>query len=204
MSEVKVEKKVQETKSEVKVVNKYGYNFKVSEEVTKRTSELTSEDIDMLPKIPLCTIESIKNRSGSRRYIMKAHLVTNQIVFTQNFDWKEFNLLCKSNGIEASPTMDLRETRINCRRRYINGVDKNGNDYFAFQLFPYGKAVTELRRNRNIPFNFLREDDFLTYGLTKVLLKDNSIKAYNDLIVFKQASEEVVDSNAESDFEYDE
>lgn len=203
MTENKVEKKVNEVKQEVKVVNLYGYDFKLSEEVLKKTSELTSEDIDALPKVPLCTLESVKNRSGSRRYIMKAHLVPNKIVVTTNYDWKEFNLLCKSNGIDADPTMDLRETRINCGRRFIYGIDKNGNEYYAFQLFPYGKAVPELRRNRKIDFNFLREEDFLTYGLTDVLLKDRTTKRFNEVILFKLGNE-VVDSDSLIGFEIDE
>ena len=99
MTENKVEKKVNEVKAEVKVVNLYGYDFKLSEEVLKKTSELTSEDIDALPKVPLCTLESVKNRSGSRRYIMKAHLVPNKIVVTSA---SPFSSLCLST-VELNP-----------------------------------------------------------------------------------------------------
>lgn len=201
--ENKVEKKVNEVKAEVKVVNLYGYDFKLSDEVLKKTSELTNEDIDLLPKVPLCTLESVKNRSGSRRYIMKAHFVPNKIVTTMNYDFKEFNLLCKSNGIDVDPTMDLRETRISCGRRFIHGVDKNGNEYYAYQLFPYGKAISQIRRNRKIEFNFLREEDFLTYGLTDVVLKDKSTKRFNEVILFKLGNE-VVDSDSLDGFEIDE
>lgn len=201
--ESKVEKKVNEVKAEVKVVNLHGYDFKLSDEVLKKTSELTNEDIDLLPKVPLCTLESVKNRSGSRRYIMKAHFVPNKIVTTINYDFKEFNLLCKSNGIDVDPTMDLRETRISCGRRFIHGVDKNGNEYYAYQLFPYGKAIPQIRRNRKIEFNFLREEDFLTYGLTDVVLKDKSTKRFNEVILFKLGNE-VVDSDSLDGFEIDE
>ena len=98
----------------------------------------------------------------------------------------------------------LRETRISCGRRFIYGVDKNGKDYYAFQLFPYGKADPKLRRNRKIGFNFLREEDFLTYGLTDVVLKDKSTKRFNELILFKLGTEEIEDANALADFEIDE
>lgn len=194
----KVEKKVEKTNEYV--VEVHGVKLRLSDEELKKTSDLTSEDIDALRKVKKCVINSKKNRSGNRQYSLTAHLVLNEVKKTIYLDEIDFKRLLVSNGLPVNLNSDINAQNISCGIRYIHGVGSNGEKYYAFQLFPYGNKNPLIRRTAGCSFEFLHEKEIVDMGITKVELRNldgtlKEIKTFNELVVFRKTTE-VVDEAA--------
>ena len=194
----KVEKKVEKTNEYL--VEVYGVNLRLSDEEIKKTSELTSEDIDGLRKVKMCVINSKKNRSGNRQYSLTAHLVLNEVKKTIYFNEIDFKRLLVSNGLPIELDKDIKDQKIPCGIRYIHGVGSNGEKYYAFQLFPYGNKNKLIRRTVGCSFEFLHEKEIVDMGISKVIFKNTDgtikeVKTFNECVVFRKTTE-VVDEAA--------
>ena len=194
----KVEKKVEKTNEYV--VEVHGVKLRLSDEELKKTSELTSEDIDALRKVKLCTISSTKNRAGNRQYSFTAHLILNGIKIKKFLDETDFKRLLVSNGLPVELNRDIKDQKISCGIRYIHGTGSNGEKYYAYQLFPYGSKNPLIRRTAGCSFEFLHEKEIVDMGITPVTLRNldgtvKEVKGFNEMVVFRKTTE-VVDEAA--------
>lgn len=202
----KVEKKVEKTNEYV--VEAYGIKLRLTDEELKKTSELTSEDIDAMRKVKLCTLKSSKNRAGNRQYSFTVHLVLNEVMITKYVDASEFKRILVSHGLPVDLTRDLKDVKIPCSIRYIHGNSSTtGEKYFAYQLFPYGNKSPLVRRTMGCGFEFLHEKEIVDMAISKVTFKnpDNSIKevkSFNELVLFRKTTEVVDDAESVASDEY--
>ena len=193
-----MEKKV-ENKNEL-VVEVYGIKLRLSDEEVKRTSELTSEDIDALRKVRMCVLNSRRNRSGNRTYTLTAHLVLNDVKFEKRLDPQEFKRILISNGLEVNLNQDIKDQRIPCGIRYIHGISvSTGERYYALQLFPYGNKNALIRRTMGCGFEFLHEKEIVDMGITDVTIRNTDgtvkeVKPFSECVVFRKTTEVVDDA----------
>lgn len=194
----KVENKVEKKEYKVEM---YGVQLRLSDEEVKKTSDLTSEDIDNLSRAQLCVLNSKKNRAGNRQYSYTVHLVFNQITITKYIDATEFKRICVSHGLLFDPTKDF-EQKIPCWVRFVHGNSSTtGDKYFAYQLFPYGSKNNLIRRTMGCSFEFLHEKEIVDMGITSIERKDiNGVlqwtKSFNELVLFRKTMDVVEDSDS--------
>lgn len=168
-------------------------NFKDSNEVVTRIRDLKDEEIEKMPSVAFCGIQSsYVKKTKTMRYTLVVHLFKNKIIDKIPIMQKQFNIICATNDIPIEVEKDLALTKVNAKIRFIRGIGSDAKEYRCYHLFPIPKNKFNIARNSIYFVNFIdqdRKNEFVVFNLL-------------DKITFKKAldNEELPTNDEELDY----